>query len=121
MMVLISFSSTSTSMTEREQRAEGNADRLSKQEGPHQETCLVIPGRNDERNIIPGDCVLEIFVAAVKDLSQGFRVEFCPVLRRQDSSLNFGNSSGISLRRESMSVCSPQGDFRSSSESIDPG
>lgn len=121
MMVLISFSSTSTSMTEREQRAEGNADRLAKRQGPHQETCLVIPGRNDERNIIPGDCVLEIFVAAVKDLSQGFRVEFCPVLRRQDSSLNFGNLSSISLRRESMSVCSPQGDFRPSSESIDPG
>ncbi len=106
MMVLISFSSTSTSMTEREQRAEGNADRLSKQEGPHQDMCLVIPGRNDERNIIPGACVLEIFVAAVKDLSQGFRVEFCPVLRRQDSSLNFGNSSGISPSRRSMSLCS---------------
>jgi hypothetical protein len=93
-------------MIEREQRAEGNADRLAKRQGPHQETYLVIPGRNDERNIISGDCVLEFLVAAVKDLSQGFRVEFCPVLRRQDSSLNFGNSSGISLSRGSMSECS---------------
>jgi len=93
-------------MTECEQRAEGNADRLAKRQGPHQEMCLSIPGRNDERKIIPGDCVLEILVAAVKDLSQGFLVEFCSVLRRQDSSLNFGNSSGISLSRGFMSVCS---------------
>jgi hypothetical protein len=98
-------------MTEREQRAEENADRLAKRQGLHQEMCLVIPGRNDERKIIPGDCVLEIFVAAVKDLSQGFLVEFCPVLRRQDFSLNFGNSSGISLSRGSMSACSPASRF----------
>ena len=91
-------------MTEREQRAEGNADCLAKRQGAHQETCLVIPGPNDERKMIPGDCVLEILVAAVKDLSQDFLVEFCPALRRQDSSLNFGKSSGISRSRGSMSV-----------------
>ncbi|MHC4144697.1 MAG: hypothetical protein ACYSUD_07960 [Planctomycetota bacterium] len=78
MMVLISFSSTS--MTEREQRAEENADRLAKRQGTHQETYLVILGRNDERKIILGDCTLEILVAAVVDPFQGLLVEFCPVL-----------------------------------------